>query len=158
MKRILLAITFGLAPLAASAQSLTLASLFEDACVAPFDQFFAETEGVLRSSGFEIYPNDAYAEFEHRGNGMSGAYSYDSEDLFCMIHDPRANPEDASRAAQVLLGQYFGQTPKLVPAGAGLMAWGVTYGGCCYLTAIVDDRSPMDQLEGATLTLLLQDR
>jgi len=158
MTRFLLAFVLGWLPLAAPAQSLSLATLFEEACVAPFELFFGETEAVLRGWGFEVYPNDVYTEFAHSASEMSGAYSANPEDLFCMIHDPRANPEAASRAAQVLLGQYFGQTPQLVPAGTGLMAWGIPYGGCCYLTARISDRDPSDNRQGATISLYLQDR
>jgi len=158
MIRPLLAIALCLAPLGAVAQNLTLAALFEVACIAPFEGFFADTEPELRNLGFEIYPSDSYAEFAHPATGISGAYSYDAEDLFCMVHDPRANTEDASRAAQVLLGNYYDRTPQLVPAGAGLIAWGVPYGTCCYLTAIVADRSPSDIREGAMLTLLVKDK
>lgn len=158
MSRFLSALALTLAPCAASAQELTLEALFEEACIAPFELFFGETEAELRAWGFDLYPADVYTEFDHAKTGMSGAYSSNPEDPFCMIYDPRADPESASSAARVLLGHYFDKTPKLVPAGAGLVAWGVPYGTCCDLTVQVDDTSPGDERKGATLTLLMRER
>ena len=43
MTRLLFVLTLCCTPLGAAAQTLTLASLFEEACLAPFDLFFGQT-------------------------------------------------------------------------------------------------------------------
>lgn len=158
MARFFFSLFLCIVPFGVSAQHVSLPALFEEICIAPFDMFFGETEGVLRRYGFDLYPNDDFMEFEDMRTGVTGAYSSYTEDLFCMIHDPRGNPESASSAARVLLGHYFDETPKLVPVGTGLVAWGVPYGTCCYLTVRVDDTSPLDVRQGASLSLFLLER
>ena len=158
MTRLLFVLTLCCTPLGAAAQTLTLASLFEDACLAPFDLFFGQTEDVLRGHGFEVQASGMTTEFSHAGTGMTGACSANPEDPFCSIHDPRATSEDASRRAQTLLTEHYGETPQPVPANDGQTAWGIPRGGCCYLTVQIDDRNPMDVREGASMRLLVQDR
>jgi len=72
-----------LVPNAGQAQTLHLETVFENACVAPFDLFFGETEDYLRGWGFEIYPNDDWTTVEHQRTGMQGFYSSNPEDMFC---------------------------------------------------------------------------
>ena len=158
MTRLLFVLTLCCTPLGAAAQTLTLASLFEDACLAPFDLFFGQTEDVLRGHGFEVQASGMTTEFTHEDTGMTESYSANPENPFCTIHDPRATPEEASRTAQTLLAASYDETPQPVPANDGQTAWGISRGGCCYLTVQIDDRNPMDVREGASMRLLVQDR
>lgn len=147
-----------LVPSLAQAQSLTLGTVFENACVAPYNLFFGETDPYLRSWGFQIYPNDDFITFEHGPTGISGAYSPNPEDPFCMVHHPRGDVEVAERVGRTLLGAYFGETPTRLTAVRGISAWGVGNGGCCYLVVRVGNRTPMDTIGGASLSLFLRDR
>lgn len=147
-----------LIPSVPQAQTLHLETVFENACVAPYDLFFGETEDYLRGWGFEIFPNDDWTAFEHQRTGMQGFYSSNPEDMFCRIHDPNGNPETADRAARTLLSGYFGKTPTALTPANGVSAWGIPEGGCCHLVIEIGNRSPQDIPGGAFMSLYLRDR
>ena len=147
-----------LIPTAGHSQTMHLETVFENACVAPFDLFFGETDDYLLRWGFDLYPNDDWTTFEHQRTGMQGFYSSNPEDMFCIVHDPNGDPGTADRAAQILLGAYFDKTPIALSPLNGLTAWGIPEGGCCHLVIEIEDRSPQDIPGGAMMSLYVRDR
>lgn len=135
-----------------------LGALFENACVAPFHTYFGAADDYLRDQGFEVITTSDHTAFEHTSTGVTGGYSPDPEDPFCMVHDPAGEVTEAEEVARTLLTEYFGETPVRLSAVDGVSAWGAPYGGCCHVVVRIGDRTHMDTIGGASLTLFLRER
>jgi len=135
-----------------------LGTLFENACVAPFHTDFGAADAYLRDQGFDVFRTPAHTAFEHASTGVTGAYSPDPEYPFCKVHDPAGDVTESEEVAQALLTEYFGEPPARLSAVGGVSAWGAPYGECCHVVVRIGERTPVDTIGGASLTLLLRER